>query len=50
MSIPVNTEVEGEIEKKKLPGGKYVVLGVELTGSLRNTHMHGKNCRVADGK
>jgi AraC family transcriptional regulator len=33
ISIPEETEVEGEIKKKKLPGGKYVVLGVELTGS-----------------
>jgi AraC family transcriptional regulator len=33
ISIPEETEVEGEIKKKKLPGGKYVVLSVELTGS-----------------
>ncbi|WP_321431015.1 GyrI-like domain-containing protein [uncultured Methanolobus sp.] len=32
MSIPEEAEVEGEIKKKKLPGGKYVILSVELTG------------------
>nr|WP_321498077.1 GyrI-like domain-containing protein [uncultured Methanolobus sp.] len=32
MSIPEDAEVDGEVKKKKLPGGKYVLLGVELTG------------------
>ena len=32
MSIPEETEVEGDIKKKKLPGGKYVVMHAELTG------------------
>jgi AraC family transcriptional regulator len=33
MSIPEETEVDGEIKKKKLPGGKYMVMRVELTGT-----------------
>jgi AraC family transcriptional regulator len=32
MSIPGGTEVEGGIQKKVLPGGKYGVMHVELTG------------------
>ena len=32
MTIPKNAEVEGEIEKKVLPGGKYAVMNAELTG------------------
>ncbi len=30
MSIPENTEVEGEIKKKVLPGGQYAVMHAEL--------------------
>jgi AraC family transcriptional regulator len=30
MVVPEDTEVEGEIMKKMLPGGKYVIAGVEL--------------------
>jgi len=33
MTIEGDIEVEGEIKKKKLPGGKYVVMRVELTGT-----------------
>jgi AraC family transcriptional regulator len=33
MSIPEEAEVDGEIKKKKLPGGKYMVMRVELTGT-----------------
>jgi len=33
MTIKNGIEVEGEIKKKKLPGGKYVVMRTELTGS-----------------
>ncbi len=32
MSIPGATEVEGDIQKKTLPGGRYVVMQAELTG------------------
>ena len=32
MTISDDTEVEGEIQKQVLPGGKYVVLHAELTG------------------
>ena len=32
MSIPAGTEVEGDIQKKVLPGGKYVVMHAELEG------------------
>ncbi|MCD4705115.1 GyrI-like domain-containing protein [bacterium] len=32
MTIPSDIEVEGEIEKKILPGGKYVTMHAELTG------------------
>jgi AraC family transcriptional regulator len=32
MTIPENTEVEGEVKKQTLPGGKYVVMNVELNG------------------
>ncbi|MDW7731448.1 MAG: GyrI-like domain-containing protein [Methanolobus sp.] len=32
MTIEDDIEVEGEIQKKKLPGGKYVVMRAELTG------------------
>jgi AraC family transcriptional regulator len=32
MEVPKDTEVEGEIQKQILPGGKYVVIRVELTG------------------
>ena len=32
MSIPEATEVEGDIQKKTLPGGRYVVMQAELTG------------------
>ena len=32
MSIPENTEVEGKIHKKVLPGGTYAVMHCELTG------------------
>ncbi len=30
MSIPENTDVEGDIQKKVLPGGKYAVMHCEL--------------------
>ncbi|APH39960.1 AraC family transcriptional regulator [Methanohalophilus halophilus] len=33
MTIEDDVEVEGEIKKKKLPGGKYVVMRVELAGA-----------------
>jgi AraC family transcriptional regulator len=33
MSIPEGTDVEGEIEKKVLPGGRYAVMHAELTGA-----------------
>ncbi|SET01267.1 AraC family transcriptional regulator [Methanococcoides vulcani] len=33
MTIEDDIEVEGEIKKKKLPGGKYVVMRAELTGA-----------------
>jgi AraC family transcriptional regulator len=33
MTIEDDIKVEGEIKKKKLPGGKYVVMRAELTGS-----------------
>ena len=32
MSIPDGTQVEGDIKKKVLPGGKYLVMNAELTG------------------
>jgi len=32
MSIPEDAEVEGEIQKKVLPGGTYAVMHAELTG------------------
>ncbi len=32
MSIDNNVEVEGEVQKRILPGGKYAVLHVELNG------------------
>lgn len=32
MSIPEDTEVDGEIQKKVLPGGKYAVMHAQLTG------------------
>ena len=32
MTIPPDTEVEGEIKKQTLPGGKYVVMKTELKG------------------
>ena len=32
MTIPPDTEVEGEIKKQTLPGGKYVVMKTELAG------------------
>ncbi len=32
MSIPEATEVDGDIQKKTLPGGRYVVMQAELTG------------------
>ena len=32
MTTNDDVEVEGEIKKKKLPGGKYVVMRAELTG------------------
>ncbi len=33
MTVPDDAEVEEEIEKKKLPGGKYVVMRAELTSA-----------------
>ncbi|MBP2029520.1 AraC family transcriptional regulator [Methanohalophilus levihalophilus] len=33
MTIADDVEVEGEIKKQKLPGGKYVVMRAELTGA-----------------
>lgn len=33
MTINDDVEVEGEIKKQKLPGGKYVVMHAELTGA-----------------
>lgn len=33
MTIKDDIEVEGDIKKKKLPGGKYAVMRVELTGA-----------------
>ncbi|AGB50391.1 DNA gyrase inhibitor [Methanomethylovorans hollandica DSM 15978] len=33
MTIEDDIKVEGEIKKKKLPGGKYVVMRAELTGA-----------------
>lgn len=33
MTIKDDIEVKGEIKKKKLPGGKYVVMRAELTGA-----------------
>ncbi len=32
MSIPAGTEVDGDIQKKVLPGGKYAVMHAELAG------------------
>jgi len=32
MTIADDVQVEGDIKKKKLPGGKYVVMRAELTG------------------
>ena len=32
MSIPEDTKVDGDIQKKVLPGGKYAVMHTELTG------------------
>ena len=32
MSIPQDTETDGEIQKKVLPGGQYAVMHCELTG------------------
>jgi len=33
MTIADDVEVEGEVKKQKLPGGKYVVMRAELTGT-----------------
>lgn len=33
MTIDDDVEVDGDIKKQKLPGGKYVVMRVELTGA-----------------
>ena len=33
MSIPEDTKVDGDIQKKVLPGGKYAVMHTELTGA-----------------
>lgn len=33
MNVPEDTEVEGEVEKKMLPGGKYAVMHAELKGA-----------------
>ncbi|AEH60802.1 transcription activator effector binding protein [Methanosalsum zhilinae DSM 4017] len=33
MTIEDDVEVEGEIKKKKIPGGKYAVMRVELAGA-----------------
>ncbi|WP_406656829.1 GyrI-like domain-containing protein [Methanolobus sp. ZRKC2] len=33
MTIDDDIEVEGEVQKKTLPGGKYVIMRAELTGS-----------------
>jgi len=33
MTVPEGTEVEGDIQKQTLPGGKYVVMNCELTGA-----------------
>ena len=33
MTISEDSEVEGDIKKKVLPGGKYVVLHAELKGA-----------------
>ncbi len=33
MTISDDVEVEGEVKKQKLPGGKYVVMRAELTGT-----------------
>ncbi|WP_135612501.1 GyrI-like domain-containing protein [Methanococcoides sp. AM1] len=33
MTIDDDVEVEGEVKKQKLPGGKYVVMRAELTGA-----------------
>ncbi|MBN1134869.1 MAG: GyrI-like domain-containing protein [Methanosarcinaceae archaeon] len=33
MTIEDDIEVEGEVKKKNLPGGKYVVMRAELTGA-----------------
>jgi AraC family transcriptional regulator len=38
MTIDDNTAVEGEIKKKKLPGGNYVVTRAELTGPEEYAH------------
>lgn len=32
LSVPEDTEVEGDIRKKLLPGGKYAVINAELKG------------------
>jgi len=32
MVVPEDTEVEGEIQKKTLPGGKYITMEAELNG------------------
>ena len=32
MSIPEDTEVEGEVQKKVLPGGEFAVMNAELDG------------------
>ncbi|WP_406660866.1 GyrI-like domain-containing protein [Methanolobus sp. ZRKC3] len=33
MTIEDDVEIEGDVKKKKLPGGKYVVMRAELTGA-----------------
>ena len=32
ITVPEDTEVEGEIKKRTLPGGKYIVMNAELDG------------------
>lgn len=32
MDIPAETEVGGEVQKKTMPGGKYVTMETELNG------------------
>ena len=38
MEISEDTDVEGDIQKKVLPGGKYVVMHTELTGAKEYGH------------